>query len=138
MVSFKLKQIGLALCLMVSLLTASPAACTCSHPEEAQTGDSECHSHHEETENLEPLGDGVSADDSCICAVDQRSPYIASKSESKELKSKNGIANAEQIIPDLRFVAVTTFYSVSPDFSNDLSYSNALKSLLPSRAPPRL
>ena len=89
-------------------------------------------------ENLEPLGDGVAADDSCICAVDQRSPYVASKSESKELKSKNGIANAALIIPDLRFVAVSTFRSFSPDFSNDLSYSSTLKSLLPSRAPPRL
>lgn len=138
MVSFRLKQIGLALCLMVSLLTASPAACTCSHPEEANTSDSECRSQHEATENLETSGAGVAVDDSCICAVDQREPFAASKSENRELKPDKAIASPEQIIPDLRFVAVSTFHSFSPEFSNNLSYSNTLRSLLPSRAPPRL
>lgn len=138
MVSFRLKQIGLALCLMVSLLTASPAACTCSHPEEAKTSDSQCRSQHEASENIETSGAGVAVNDSCICAVDQREPFTASKSESKELKPAKAIANVQQIIPDLRFVAVSTFPSFAPEFSNNLSYSSTLRSLLPSRAPPRL
>jgi len=133
----RLIQAGLAICLMASLLTASPAACVCSHHEETITSD-EFHSHHEEAENIEVSHVGISIDDSCRCAVDQRSPYVASKSESKELRSKSGIADAQQLIPDLEFVAVSSFQRSSPEFTNDLSYSSTLRSLLPSRAPPRL
>lgn len=122
---------------MASLLTASSAACTCTHHEQAKSSD-ECRSHHEDAENTEVSESGVSIDDSCICALDQSTPYTASKPESKELKSNNDVANARQLIPDLEFVAISTFQQSSPEFINNLSYSSTLESLLPSRAPPRL
>ena len=137
MVRLRLLQIGLAICLMASLLTASPAACTCPHPPEAETSD-ECKAHHEETGNVDTTDAGITADDTCVCTVDQRSPSVASKSESKDLDSKDGIANAHQLTQDLEFVAVYAYQQPTPLSAHSLSYSSTLKSLLPSRAPPRL
>lgn len=138
MTSFGLKQIGLALCLVASLLTASPAVCACSHHLETKAPENECHAGHEMPQDVEAADIGNSVDESCICAVEQRSPYVGATSEGKELKSKDAISNAELIVRDLDFVAVNTTPPLSLGFVSDLSYSYTLRSLLPARAPPRL
>ena len=138
MTSFKLKQIGLALCLMASLLTASPAACTCSHHEETKALENDCHSHHETAETIETSVESDTVDVDCVCFVNLPSPSVISKSASKELRSNDAVSNAEQVITDLEFIAVTKLVLSSPEFGNNLSYSNTLKALLPARAPPRL
>ena len=137
MAGSRLIQIGLAICLLASLLTASPAACTCSHNDEAKTS-AECHSHHEDAENLESSEIAISIDDSCICAVEQRSPFVASGSTNKEFKASDKLANAEPVLAEIEFAAITSRRESSSEFVNDVSYSTTLKSLLPSRAPPRL
>ena len=136
--SFRLKQMGMALCLMASLLIGHALACTCSHHEENEAAETDCHSHHDSSGNIEISETGNSVDDSCICVVEQPSPYVTSKSASKELKSNNPVAGSGQLVPDLEFVAVIGRGESTSVFANDLSYSNTLKSLLPSRAPPRL
>ncbi len=123
---------------MASLLVGSGSARTCSHREEAKASEHDGHSHHESVGYVQISETGNAIDDSCICAVDQRSPYVVSKSESKKLKSNDAISNTDQVIPDLEFVAVTRSGESSSVFTHDLSYPNTLKSLLPSRAPPRL
>ncbi len=138
MVSFKLKQIGLALCLMASLLIGNSSACTCSRHDEAKASENDCHSHHESAENADIAETDNAVDDSCICIVQQPSPYLGSRSVSKELKSNDPVANSEQIIPDPEFVATTRPGGSSLVFASNLSYSNTVESLLPARAPPRL
>ena len=137
MKSFKLKQIGLALCLMVSLLAASPSACTCSHHEETKAVESDCHSHHELAETTQESESFDIVDDECICVVNQSLPYVISKSASKEFRSNDTASNSGQIVPDLKFAAIVKFGDSTPAFTNDLLYSNTLKPFLPARAPPR-
>ena len=138
MTSFRLKQIGLALCLMASLLTASPAACTCSHHEESKVTDADCHSHHETADTTQAANDLDVVDDDCICVIDQREPYVASKSESKELKVLDTLSKPEQIASIPEFVAVAKHSFATRVFAHNLFYSTIFKSLLPSRAPPHL
>lgn len=136
MTTFRLKQIGLALCLMASLLTASPAACICSHHDETETVEVDCHSHHGSAEP--EASNANSVDESCICAVEQPLPRLASKSENTDFRSQNDGLRTEQIIPDLQYVAVNSFRSLPAEFTSRRSYSSTLRLLLPARAPPRL
>lgn len=138
MTGFRLKQIALVLFVMASLLTASPAACACSHHEEAATVESDCHSQHGSTETTQAESNVNVIDESCVCVVAQREPFAASRSASKELKAVDAVSKPEQVIPISEFVAVairgtTTTGSASDDFR-----SNTLRSLFPARAPPRL
>lgn len=133
---FRVKQIGLALCLMMSLLIGHASACACSHHVEKKAVEtSDCHSATAET--VETSNDGNACDTSCICATDQPSTYLAANSISK----KSNIADAAEKIEPVVFnieLRASSYTEVSPEFISDLSYSNTLKSLLPSRAPPRL
>lgn len=138
MLALKIKQIGLVLCVMAAILTASPAACTCSHHEETNATESDCHSHHESAETTETAETGNAVDDSCVCAIDQRLPSVASTTVGKELKSSEAVVPSNQNVGDLEFVAIATFHVALPTLTNDLSYSSTLKSFLPARAPPRL
>ncbi|MEO6656501.1 MAG: hypothetical protein ABIO36_10505 [Pyrinomonadaceae bacterium] len=137
MTSIKLKQIGLALCLMASLLLGSASACTCAHHEETKAAETDCRSHRDSTLNAETAETANAADDECICSVDNRSPYAASKSESRELHSRDAVAKPATVIPRIELVSLVTS-NLSSKFVSDLSYSYTLRSLLPSRAPPRL
>jgi len=136
--SFRLKQMGLALCLMASLLISHASVCTCSHHEESKTSELDCHSHHEASETVEIVIDGDVCDTGCICTVEQTSPYAASSSPGKEFKSSETATGFAQTVADLEFVTILKLGKSKPYFVNDLSYSYTLKSLLPSRAPPRL
>ncbi len=137
--SYKLKRIGLALTLMASLLVGSGAACPCSHHhEEAEAAETSCHGSYHGMENAEASTEGDAVDAVCVCFVNQSSPAIASKSESKKLKSGKSTSNSDRLIPDFEHVTTIAIQQSSPEFGQALSYSNALRSLLPSRAPPRL
>lgn len=141
MTSFRLKQIAFVLCLMASLLTASPAACVCSHHEETKAAESDCHSQHESTESPEATQapEAVNVIDvDCISVVDRREPFAASKSVNKELKPFDAVSDPEQLVSVPKFASVETLTHSTPEFSSDLSYANTLRSLLPARAPPRL
>ena len=88
MVSFRIKQIGLTLCLMASLLVASVSACTCVHHEaDAQPQAPLCHQHSAGAEIEDDRGSAVEntsycvgEDGDCICA--EYAHKIAAKSES--------------------------------------------------------
>lgn len=134
---FRLKQIVFALCVMASLVTASAAACTCSHHEETKATETDCHSHHDSSEMTEAAGEANAVDESCVCYVNERSLYVTSKTESKDLRLSDAVAEAEQIVPDFELAAGLTLHIPSPKFVSDVSYSYILKSLLPPRAPPR-
>lgn len=138
MTSFRLKQIGLALCLMASLLIGHASACTCSHPEETNTSDIDCHSHHESAENADIQESGDAIDDNCICVVEYPSPYAAASPVSRELRSNDPITTPEDIATAPEFLAVRMSGEPTPVFTRDLTVSNTLKALLPARAPPRL
>ena len=136
--SFRIKRIGLALCLMMSLLIGHASACVCSHHVEKKAVESsDCHSLHESAQMVEDAGDGNVCDPGCVCVTEQSSPYAASKSPSKKFKSNDKPARSQQAISHIEF-AVTANTELPPEFVNDLSYSDTLKSLLPARAPPRL
>lgn len=136
--TFRIKQIGLVLCLMASLLTAVPAACTCSHHEETKAVETDCHSQHEAINPIETAETGNAINESCVCAVAQRAPLAASRSLSKDLKVSDPAAHSDEFATDFEFVAAASFYVAPAMSGNDLSYSSTLRSLLPARAPPRL
>ncbi len=136
--TFRLKQIGLVLCLMASLITAAPAACACSHHEEAKVAETDCHSQHETPESAETVERGNAFDESCICAVAVRTPIVASKSEGKKFKVHDSAALPNENLADLEYSAAASFYLAPSIPTINLLYSSALRSLLPARAPPRL
>jgi hypothetical protein len=123
---------------MASLLIGHASACACSHHDEPQTAEAGCHSHHETTEAVEVVSDADVCDTGCVCFVDQPSPFANSKAPTREFKASDEIAKAAEFLPDLDLVAITAHTESSPGFVKNLSYSSTLKSLLPSRAPPRL
>jgi len=114
MTSFRLKQIGLALCLMMSLLIGHASACTCPHHAENEAVESDCHSHHGSAEMAEAVDDADACDTSCICFVEQPSPYVASQSPSREFKANDALAKTAQVIPEIEILAVAGFARSSP------------------------
>lgn len=141
MTSFRVKQIGLALCLMVSLAVGHISACTCSHHAEKKvTESSACHSHHEnaKAQPVDAVNDSNACETSCVCLTEQPSPYIAANLINKKIDATDATANAAYVVSGIGFRAVTVRSGSAFKFVNDLSYSNTLNSLLPARAPPRL
>ena len=138
MTSNRLKQITLVLFVMASLLSASPAACACSHHEEATTVESDCHSQHGSAETTQAGEIADVIDESCVCVVGQREPFAASKSANKDLKAFDAVSEPDQVVPVPEFAAVITLRTSTPGYASDDFHSNTLRSLLPARAPPRL
>ncbi|MEP6703265.1 MAG: hypothetical protein ABJB34_00505 [Acidobacteriota bacterium] len=139
MMGFQFKQIILALSLMASLVIGhASAACTCSHDEPATIDDADCHSHHTASHEFDlPDADASALDNECTC-VAQPTPYGPANSVNKEFKSKDLAAAAVRRGADAEFVTTSILTAPAPELANNLSYSNTLRSLLPSRAPPRL
>lgn len=135
MTSFRLKQIALVLFVMASLLSASPAACACSHHEETKAVESDCHSRHGSAQASEIVN---IIDESCVCVVGQREPFAASKSANKDLKAFDAVSEPDQVVPVPEFAAVITLRTSTPGYASDDFHSNTLRPLLPARAPPRL
>ena len=139
MAAFRSKHLGLALCVMLALFTAGPAACTCSHGEESAKVTSECSSHHGSSEHADLDGSADAVGDSCTCSVDERAPSIAPGWQTDHRRAAAGTATgAFRSIPGIGFVAVASFQYSSAAPAENLTYLSTLKSLLPSRAPPRL
>ncbi len=138
--NFRIKQIGLALCLMMSLAVGHVSACACSHHVEKKVVESsDCHSHHEtaEAQTVETVNDSNACDTGCVCRTEQRSPFIAVNPISKKIIAE-AASNPAHVVSQIEFRVASAYSELSPEFVTDLSYSNTLKSLLPSRAPPRL
>ena len=130
------KHIGLALCLMMTLIIGNVSACACSHHVEKKALETfDCHS--TTAESVGTSNDGNACDTSCVCATNQPSTSAAASS----ISNKSNITDAAEKIEPVAFnieLGVGAYAEVPSEFANDLSYSNTLKSLLPSRAPPRL
>jgi hypothetical protein len=137
MARFKFRQIGLALCLMASLLVVHVSACTCAHHESAEPVETDCHSHHGSHESVVVGNHEAMVDDECICVVDQASPYLTSPG-SKQVRTNDEIESMVSFVPVARTVGIASPQAPLPSIDNQPSYSYTLESLLPSRAPPRL
>jgi len=135
MTSFRLKQIALVLFVMASLLSASPAACACSHHEETKAVESDCHSQHGSAQASEIV---KVIDESCVCVAYQRQPFAVSKSANKELKAVDAVSEPDTVVSVPEFAALVIRGSSTPGYASDDLHSNTLRSLLPARAPPRL
>lgn len=140
---FRFKQIGLAACLMASLLVGSASACMCSHHEVKKTSvKTSCHGVvHETVETAttaETTGNGNAIATNCTCPASRTAPYVASKSESEKSKGvkDKAVSSAVASVPVL--IAADSQEIAVLDLDGQLSYSSTLKSLLPARAPPRL
>lgn len=121
-----------------SLLASNVAACACSHHVEKKVVESHCHSHHDEAQAVEIQSDSDSYDTSCVCAVEQPSPFATSKVPTKEFKANDKLAKPEHIFIDVSFATLTAYSAPATNCVNSFSYSLNLRSLLPARAPPRL
>src|SRR5215211_7702527 len=98
MMSFRFKQIGLALSLMASLLLGhATAACTCSHHDDAEPMKSDCRSHHNERSGAETAESSAELDVNCICFVEPAAPSVSAKSVNKKFRSKDFITSGGQL-----------------------------------------
>jgi len=137
---FRLKHIGLAVCLMASLLVGSASACMCSHHQvKKQAVKTSCHGVvHQAVDALETAGTGDAMDVDCTCRVNHPTPVVVSRTEEKKAKAEKRSADSP-IFVQLPTPETTAAQPCDiPHVDLDLSYSHVLKSLLPSRAPPRL
>lgn len=137
--SIRPKRFVLALCLMAAMFVGSASACTCSHhQEQVVSSDASCHSsHHGSTENVDTSAADNAFEVECVCAVNTSTPLTASKSEIKELKPEKGASSSDQAAPDHNLIATPVAVLARSHLGRELSYSNVLETLLPSRAPPR-
>lgn len=139
MARFRIKQIGLALSLVTSLLVGHAAAvCMCSHHEPQKAPQADCHSSHTEGPEAASVGAATTFDADCICLAQGVTPSTAAKSINKKFKSKDLATGSAERASDFKLVAVVEHPHPLPGFHKKLSYSNTLETLLPSRAPPRL
>jgi hypothetical protein len=140
MINFRLKQIGLALCLMASLLVGSASACMCSHHQEkTKSSETSCHgnSHEQPVENIETPTDGDAVDVDCVCFVNQPQPLFASKSEAKKVKIDRDFAILSPLLMDRDLIPLVTTTSLPATVRLD-TYKHVFERAKPSRAPPRL
>lgn len=138
MMSFRLKQIGLAVWLMASLLVGSASACTCSHHQEtAAASEDSCHSSHQySVENGEHSVTSLDVD--CVCFVNAPSPFAVAKSDNKPLGTSDSVSTSDQIIPDFEFRSIPTIQAPKPEYARKFPDSTDYQAFKPSRAPPRL
>ena len=142
--SFRLKQIGLALCLVASLLVGSGSACTCSsHQETADASSDSCGNLHEKSHE-KTVGDehhsieSSSMDVDCVCVDNVPSPSFIGKRSTNELKVIESIANPDQLMRAPAFHVISVRQAPKPEYARNFSYSTDYKAFRPSRAPPRL
>ena len=140
MMSFRLKQIGLALCLVASLLIGSGSACTCSsHKETAEASSDSCRNLHEKAFGNEQYSiESASMDVDCVCVANVPSPSFIGKRNINELKVIESIANSDQLTRDPEFHAISVRQAPKPEYARNFSYSTDYQAFRPSRAPPRL
>ena len=139
MATFRIKQIGLTLCLMASLLVGSVSACTCVHHEaDAQPQVPLCHQHSAGAEiedhrdsAVENTSFCVAADDDCICA--EGAQKIAAKSESTNLERHGAIAVVElfSTVASAKTHRAVRLGFVKPNYRSDPFYNLSF-----SRGPP--
>ena len=138
--TFRVKQIGLAICLIASLLIVSVSACSCAHNQDTakSSGDS-CHSSHQQLVNGEERSvASTSIDVDCICFVSVPSPLIAAKSDVKKFGASDGVPVSDEVVFDPLLLTSSTSRSSKPEYARNFSYSTDYQSFKPSRAPPRL
>jgi hypothetical protein len=141
MKSVKLKQFGLAFCLLVSLFVSSVSACTCSHhPEKVETEVSSCHQHsengqteqHHDADSNEKAQSLVSQDE-CCCI--EPAPKVVAKVENIKIE-KQKLAAFSPLPVETAFVPQTI--SVKSEFSRKFYSTDSFYNLTPGRAPPAL
>ena len=139
----RLKQIGLSLCVVLSLLISSVAACACSHHQEFEIVKTSCHEHSEmtmtmdvppQTEQAEAIQNTFTENLNCSCV--QSAPKVFSKSELAKIE-KQAAKNAPVI--EIEFQTIQSIAkSAKADFSKPFYLSDSFYNLKSPRAPPRL
>jgi hypothetical protein len=139
--SARIKQFGLAVCLLISLFASSISACTCSHhPENFETEVSSGHEHSEtaQTERRHEAESNENAQslvpqDECCCI--EPSPKISAKSETLKIE-KQSLAVLPVSIAQTALAAQTV--SFKSEFAAPFYLTDSFYNLTPGRAPPTL
>jgi hypothetical protein len=135
---FRARQIGLAFCLLASLLVSHVPACVCSHHQETAADEIDCHAAHEAAAGTDTATDQASVDTDCICVVEQSASSTAVRpSEKKSVLGDTAAALAE-FTQNPEIAPMAGGVDEPPAFVRTRLYSSIQKSLLPARAPPRL
>lgn len=139
MKSVRLKQFGLAFCLVVSLFVSSVSACTCSHhPQKVETEVSSCHQHSESTKTEQhhspdsnEEAQSVIPQDECCCV--EPTPRVVAKAENIKIE-KQKLATFSLLPVEIAFVPQT--FKVKSEFSRKFYLTDSFYNLTPGRAPP--
>lgn len=144
MKSARLKQLGLAFCLLVSLFVSSVSACTCSHhPEKVETETSSCHE-HSEAANTEPTEHhssdsnesalSVVPADECCCI--EPAPRVFAKSETVKVEKQSAALPQSSLDKAALIAEIVLVKSI--DFETPFYLTDSFYNLSPGRAPPVL
>jgi len=141
MKSVRLKQFGLAFCLVVSLFVSSVSACTCSHhPEKVETEISSCHGHSENAQTEQhhsadsnENAQSIVSQDECCCI--EPAPKVVAKVENIKIE-KQKLAAFSLLPVEIAFVP--QIISVKSEFSRKFYLTDSFYNLSPGRAPPGL
>jgi hypothetical protein len=141
MKSVRLKQFGLAFCLVVSLFVSSVSACTCSHhPEKVEIEVSSCRQHSETIQtgqhhkaNLDENAQSLVSQDECCCI--EPAPKVVAKSETLKIE-KQKLATLSLLPVEIAFVP--QIVSVKSEFITPFYLTDSFYNLTPGRAPPNL
>jgi len=140
--SARFRKISLALSLIASLLAGhASATCICSHHQLQESEKADCHSHHHDDEAANSVVPGTSdtaVDTGCVCLIEPSTPSASARSAKKDFPSTDLAGTNAHIASALKPIEVAKLTGSLPGFENDLSHSRTARTLLPSRAPPRL
>lgn len=141
MKSVRLKQFGVALCLLVSLFVSSVSACTCSHhPEKVEPKVSSCHQHSEtatteqhHNSDSKEKAQSLVPQDGCCCI--EPTPRVIAKAENIRIE-KQKLAALSFLPVEIAFAPQLN--SVKSEFTRKFYLTDSFYNLTPGRAPPSL
>ena len=138
----RVKQIGLTLCLIASLLVGSASACACGHHQDAQKLKTEpisCHRASHESTKAETADNGQPLlGENCTCSFATVDAAIVTKSETKRSKAGRSAAAENGQVVEIETTPGEIASAEPRAFSTLYFYSAYFPRSGPSRAPPRL
>jgi hypothetical protein len=130
----KLKQIAIAVLIVLSLLVSSVSACVCSHHvEKTAFKTASCHEHSEKKQEANSSENVKNFDSNDECSCVQPAPGIFSKSETIKIEKQTSALPFSKI--EIKRV-LTVIFAKNTYFEKPFYLSDSFYNLKSPRAPP--
>ena len=141
MKNWRLKQVFLSLCVVLSLFSSSVAACACSHHLlQAEVHASSCHQMSEAEDSQVGQSDDAkqfkTISEKCNCFVKNSQPFVVNKAKNLQFQNQAMILS---VLPQVeKYEVIVEIVSLKSVLTTRFYNSNYLDKLKPARAPPVL